>query len=94
MLLAFGIVSMLHIRRYIKLQQPDVERTISKLEKLMFRYVRRDSARLGLEIVIVQFFCPVFILVDICKIRKILILHNFMFQSDFLKIDEFVEVFH
>lgn len=37
LLLACGIGSMLRIRRYIKLQQPDVDRNISKLEKLMLR---------------------------------------------------------
>ncbi|CAD6190876.1 unnamed protein product [Caenorhabditis auriculariae] len=36
-LLVCGIWSMLRIRSYIKLQQADVERNISKLEKLMFR---------------------------------------------------------
>ncbi|EGT42767.1 hypothetical protein CAEBREN_15365 [Caenorhabditis brenneri] len=36
-LLACGIWSMCRIRNYIKLQHADVERNISKLEKLMFR---------------------------------------------------------
>lgn len=37
LLLICGIWSMLRIRSYIKLQHADVERNISKLEKLMFR---------------------------------------------------------
>ncbi|CAI2314909.1 unnamed protein product [Caenorhabditis sp. 36 PRJEB53466] len=38
-LLFVGIVSMVRIRSYIKLQHADVERNISKLEKLMLRIV-------------------------------------------------------